>query len=234
VLAIVAGCAGGARREPADVSAPAPTNAAIVADVRLRRSAELIGGADHARLLDGELTVEFRSGKGPALEAGAITLDGKPLERVSGRGGTHYRLDRQSLERLPAPGGDGWVELTVGGASGIAPASLRVQLAPMPSVVQPTSGQTVLRSEALRVACNGLASGLNARVSLQAQEGTFTPFDHGAGRWEFPADVLAPLTPGDARVVIEMETSCPACPGAPGLEVRWSSRAELQIRVLLF
>jgi hypothetical protein len=230
---LVGGCAArSAERSAGRIDEPAATT--VVAEVRQRRSAELHGARDQMRLVDAELTVEFRIGKEASLDAGPVTLDGKSLVKELGRSGVTYRVGRDGLERLPPPGSDGWVELWVGGSASVARATARVQLAPLPLVLQPTPNQTVMRSEPLIVTTEGASIGPHVRVTLAGSAESISPAETGPGRWEFPAEAMRPMTPGDARLLIETDTSCGLCPATPDLALRWSSRSQLEIRLALY
>jgi hypothetical protein len=75
-------------------------------------------------------------------------------------------------------------------------------------------------------------AGLWYRVTLVGTA-TINAVDMQEGRWVFPAGSLANLETGAARILIEVETSCAACPVGPRLRATVSSRSQLEIPIAL-
>ncbi len=201
----------------------------------MRRSAELSDSRGALRVFDQGLRVEYRTGgRGPGLDAGEVALDGRPLRReVGGKGSVSYRLGRDEPEGGARAGGDPWLTLANSGGPGVAAASVRVKLAPFPLVTQPVPGQAVLRSEELAVVMLPPVADVWYRVSLVGAGDPVSAIDLGEGRWLFPRGSLEKCSPGRARVLIEVETSCGDCPGAPRMRADWSSRSELELPLTL-
>jgi len=242
-LLLVAGCAA-----PAGFGAPPPgrhpatsprsavrDSAPVVLEVRLRRSAELTDARGALRVFDQDLRVEYRAGgRGAGLDAGDVSLDGRPLRRLeNGRDGVSYRLGRDEPERGGEAGGGPWATLASSGGPGVAAAAVRVKLAPYPVITRPAPGQGVLRSEELQVVMLPPVADVWYRVSIAGGGDPVSAIDLGEGRWLFPGGSLAGLSPGRARLLIEAETSCGDCPGAGLMRANWSARAELELSVTL-
>ncbi len=219
----------------APARAAAPESAVTVLELSMRRSAELTDLHGTLRVFDQDLRVEYRAGgRGPGLEAGEVSLDGRALRReVSGKGSVSYRLGRDEREGGTQAGGNPWLTLANTGGLGVAAASVRVKLAPFPLVTQPAPGQAVLRAEELAVVMLPPVDDVWYRVSLTGAGDPVNAIDLGEGRWLFSRGSLAGLSPGRARLLIEVETSCGDCPGGPRLRANWSSRAELEVPLTL-
>jgi hypothetical protein len=236
-ILLLAGCAAPARTTGA--RAPATGTAAdsvtTVVDVNLRRSAELSDGRGALRVFDQDLRVEYRrGGRGPGLDAGEVTLDGRPLRRIVGdKGAVSYHLGRDEPAGGAQARDDPWMTLANHGGPGLPAAAARVKLAPFPVVTQPTPGQGVLRGEELTVVMLPPAAGVWYRVLLTGAGDTVIAIDLGQGRWLFPRGSLAHLGQGRARVLIEVETSCGDCEVAEHLRASWSSRSVLELPVTL-
>jgi hypothetical protein len=214
---------------------PAPDSATVVLEVSMRRTAELSDSRGALRLFDQDLRVEYRAGgRGPGLDAGEVTLDGRPLRRVvGGKGAVSYRLGRDE-----PPGGvttrdDPWVTLANDGGPGFPAARARVKLAPFPVVTQPTPGQGVLRSDELALVMMPPAADVWYRVSLRGAGDAVNAVEFGQGRWLFPRGALEPLAQGRAHILIEVETSCGDCEVGVRLRASWSSHSELELPVTL-
>jgi predicted small secreted protein len=236
---LLAGCAattrGGGQAVSSTAAAAAPADSAtIVLEVRLRRSAELSDARGALRVFDQDLRVEYRAGgKGAGLDAGEVTLDGRPLRRsVDGKGAVSYRLGRDEPDGGSQAGGDPWATLANTGAR-VPAARPRVKLAPYPVVTRPTPGQGVLRADELLVTMLPPVPDVWYRVSLTGAGDPVTALDLGEGRWLFERGTLAGLTTGRARLLIEVETSCGDCPVAGALRANWSTRTELEVPLTL-
>jgi hypothetical protein len=238
-LLLLAGCAAPARigdPSPSPTAGSAPRESALVVlEVRLRRSAEQADSRGGLRVFDQDLRVEYRTGgKGPGLDAGEVTIDGRPVPRiVDGKGAVGYRLGREEPEGGTQGGGDPWATLANAGGPGVPAASVRVKLAPYPLVTQPTPGLGVLRSDELPVVMLPPVPDVWYRVSLSGTGDRVHAIDLGDGRWLFERGSLAGLGPGRARLVIEVETSCGNCPGTGLLRASWSARTELELVLTL-
>ena len=236
-LLLLAGCAAPARLGDRPGSAPSagPDSALVVLEVRLHRSAELADGRGALRVFDQDVRVEYRAGgTGAGLDAGEVTLEGRPLRRVvDGKGGVSYRLGRDEPEGGTQAGGEPWTTIANTGGPRLSTASVRVKLAPYPLVTRPTPGQGVTRSEELPIVMLPPVAEVWYRVSLVGAGDPVQATDLGEGRWLFPSGSLAGLGPGRARVLIEVETSCGDCPGARGMRANWSTRTELELAVTL-
>jgi hypothetical protein len=237
-VSLTAGCAAPARTTagvtPGAGSAPGPADSAtVVLDVSLHRSAELADSRGALRVFDQDLRVEYRrGGRGPGLDAGPVTLDGKPLGRVvSGKGAVSYRMGREGAEGETRE--DPWMSLANEGGPGLPATIARVKLAPFPVVTQPIPGQSVIRTEDLTVVMLPPVAGVWYRVSLRGAGEQVMAVDMGQGRWVFPHASLEPLSQGGARILIEVETSCGDCEVAAHLRANWSSRGELEVPITL-
>jgi hypothetical protein len=210
-------------------------SATTVVEVNLRRSAELSDDRGALRVFDQDLRVEYRrGGRGPGLDAGEVTLDGRSLRRiVGGKREVSYRLGRDESAGGAQARDDPWMTLANDGGPGFAAAAARVRLAPFPVVTQPAPGQGVLRKEELSVVMLPPAAGVWYRVSLTGAGEAVLAIDLGLGRWLFPRGSLEHLAAGRARVLIEVETSCGDCEVAEHLRASWSSRGELEVPVSL-
>ncbi|MEK7330179.1 MAG: hypothetical protein AAB113_05190 [Candidatus Eisenbacteria bacterium] len=234
---VPAGCAAPARTTGARAPAPGavPDSATIVVDVNMRRSAELSDSRGALRVFDQEVRVEYRAGgRGSGLDAGEVTLDGRPLRRiVGGKGAMSYRLGRDESGGIVETRDDPWMTLANTGGSPAPAAAARVKLAPFPVVTQPAPGQGVLRSEELAVVMLPPAVDVWYRVSLTGAGDAVNAIDLGQGRWLFPRGSLEHLGQGRARVLIEVETSCGDCEVAERLRASWSSRSQIEVPVTL-
>ena len=234
---LLPGCAASSRTTtaPASATGGAADSATIVVEVNLRRSAELTDGRGALRVFDQDLRVEYRrGGRGPGLDAGTVTLDGRPLRRiVGGKGDVTYHLGRDESAAGAQARDDPWMTLANDGGPGLPAATARVKLAPFPVVTQPAPGQGVLRAEDRFVVLMPPAAGVWYRVSLTGAGDPVLATDMGEGRWLFPHDSLGPLAQGRARLLIEVETSCGDCDVAEHLHASWSSRSELEVQVTL-
>jgi len=236
-LLFAAGCAGPVRlAEPARGGHGAGADSArVVLEVRLRRSAELTDPRAALRLFDQELRVEYRvDGRGPGLDAGEVTIDGRPLFRqVSGRGAVSYRLGRDEPEGGTQAGGDPWATIANAGGSGVPATSARLRLASFPVVTRPSPGQGVLRADELQVVMLPPLPGIWVRVTLAGGGDPVSAIDLGEGRWLFPRGALSGLGTGRGRLLVEVESSCGDCPGAGAMRANWSSRIELELALTL-
>jgi len=210
----------------------------IVVSLDLRRDAELAGGRDRYRVRNADLSVEFRSSSGASIDAGELAVEGRALGRVVSGSGTRrrvrYRAGREVIDGLPPPGADGWVALVASGSGAFAPARLRVQLAPLAEVIEPAPGEALYRSQGLVVAIAPPPAGVHVRVRYTSADDGLTANEVGAGRYEFPRDQIAAVTPGPARVVIETDTGCGECPARAGVVLRWSTHSELEVPLTIF
>jgi hypothetical protein len=236
----LAGCA--ASTSPhgsADVtSAPATSDSTIVMALDLRRTAELSAGRDRYRIQSADLSLEFRSASNVFIDAGEVTLDGRPLERSeNGTGKRHtirYRARREALDGVAAPGTDGWVELAASGSSSFPPANVRVQIAPLPRIDTPSVSEAHYRSQGLGATIEVPPADVHVAVRLTTESDGFPAYEVGAGRYEFPADRIAQLAGGPAKVVIQTGTSCSSCPARPGLVLRWTTENEVEVPITIF
>ena len=232
---LAAGCAAPLRLDAPPGGAAARDSAGVVLELRLRRSAELNDPRGPLRLFDQELRVEYRAaGRGPGLDAGEVTMDGRPLRRaLDGKGAVGYRLGRDEPEGGTQAGGEPWVTLANSGGGRVPAAAARVRLAPFPLVTHPAPGQGVLRSDEFSVVMLPPSAGIWHRVSLVGAGDPVHAVDLGEGRWLFPRGALSGLASGRARVLIEVETSCGDCPAQGRMRADWSSRSELELSVTL-
>jgi len=236
-LLLLAGCAAPARLGDRPAAAPSarPDSALVVLELRLQRSAELADARGALRVFDQDVRVEYRAGgSGAGLDAGEVSLEGRSLRRVvDGKGGVSYRLGRDEPEGGTQAGGEPWGTIANTGGTRVLAASVRVKLAPYPLVTRPTPGQGVARSEELPIVMLPPVPEVWYRVSLVGAGDPVSATDLGEGRWLFPSGSLAGLTPGRARVLIEVETSCGDCPGAGSMRANWSTRTDLELAVTL-
>ena len=186
-------------------------------------------------MFDQALSVEYRAGgKGPGLDAGEVTFDGRPMRRdVSGKGAVSYRLGREEPEGGAQAGSDPWSTIENAGGPRVPAAAARVKLAPFPLVTQPGSWQNIQRSQELPVTMLPPLPDIWYRVSLVAEGETLVATELGEGRWLFPLGQLDGLARGRANILIEVETSCGSCPGPGHLRLNWSSHSELEIPLTL-
>jgi hypothetical protein len=207
----------------------------VVLEVRLHRSAELVDARGALRVFDQDVRAEYRAaGTGAGLDAGEVTLEGRPMRRVvDGKGGVSYRLGRDEPGGGAQAGGEPWATIANTGTPRIPSASVRVKLAPYPLVTRPTPGQGVTRADELPIVMLPPVAGIWYRVSLVGAGDPVSATELGEGRWLFPGGSLAGLTPGRARLLIEVETSCGDCPGARAIRANWSTRTELELAVTL-
>jgi hypothetical protein len=236
-LVALAGCAATDALDPPAGQIDADT-ASTVADVQLRRTAELIGSRGELRLLDGTLQIEFRRGThGPGLDAGEVTLDGVTLSRtISGPGDRpsyNYRARGEDLLHVARPGSDGWAILECSGSPDLPAATLRVRAAPLPAIREPGYAQPVSRADGFTVLTERPGDSWS-RVSLTGAGSPVLGLDLGGGRWDFRRDLLASLAPGRAEILVEIETTCARCPGGGGLLAAWSTRSELRAPITLY
>jgi hypothetical protein len=216
-----------ARRDDAK---SAPGDSGIVVEITHDGSAELIDSRGALRVFSGDARVEYRvGGRGAGLDAGAVTIDGRPLRaETKKKGGTSYKLGRDPDAHT---GDNPWVTLM--NAGGAVPAdTVRVKLAAYPTITRPTPGQGFARGDELQVTMLPPIAGIWYRVSLIGTA-TVNAIDMQEGRWVFPAGSLANLETGGARILIEVETSCAACPAGPRLRATVSSRLQLEIPIAL-
>ncbi len=230
----LAGCAASAR-PPVRPPGAAGAGVGVTLEVRLRRSAELVDPRGPLRLFDQDLRVEYRAGgRGPALEAGEVTIDGRPLSRtVDGRGRVAYRLGREDPAAGTAAGDPAWVTLANSGGPGVPAEAARVRLAPFPVVTHPAPAQAVLRAEELLVVTLPPLPELWHRVTLTGVGDPVTASDLGEGRWLFPRGSLSGLASGRARLLIEVESGCGDCPAGRAMRANWSSRTELELALTM-
>jgi len=232
---LVAGCAAAPLATPRGAAGGGAPDTVIVIEIDLRRSAELADTRGALRVFDQAVRVGYRrGGRGPGLDAGEVSLDGRPLRRLAGgRGGVNYLLGRDDPAAGAEARDDPWVTLANRGGPSVPDTDARVKLAPFPVVTEPAPNQAVLRSEELAVVMLPPADGVWYRVSLTGAGSAVFASDLGQGRWLFPTGSLAQLEQGRARVLIEVETSCGNCEVAGHLRAAWSSRAELEVPVTL-
>ncbi|HKQ59414.1 MAG TPA: hypothetical protein VJY35_16240, partial [Candidatus Eisenbacteria bacterium] len=184
---------------------------------------------------DQDLSVEFRAGgRGPGLDAGEVTLDGRPMRReVNAKGAVSYKLGRDEPEGGLRAGGNAWSSLAIGGGAAVPASNIRVKLAPFPLVTQPTPGSSVLRTEDLNVIMLPPVPDVWYRVSLTGPGDPVTASDLGEGRWVFPRGALEALGIGRARLLVEIEASCGDCTSGGPMRVIVSSRSEMEIALTL-
>ena len=241
-LALLLGCAApqSASRPPAGSgdgatgASVAPADSAeLVLEVQLRRSAELSNNAGALRVFDQALSVQYRArGRGPGLDAGEVTFDGRPMHRdVGGKGAVSYKLGRD--EQAAQAGGEPWSTIANAGGARVPAASARVKLAPFPLVTHPSPWVGVPRSEELAVTMLPPVPDVWYRVSLVGLDQTIPASDLGEGRWLFELGRLDSLATGRAKILIEVETSCGSCPGPGPMRLNWSSHSELEIPLTL-
>ena len=239
VLLLVSGCAAAPLATPQGVTAPAsPRGAAdsvIVVELSLRRSAELADTRGALRVFDQSLRVAYRrDGRGPGLDAGEVSLDGRPMRRLTGgHGGVSYLLGRDDPAAGAQAHDDPWATLANRGGASVPDTDARVKLAPFPVVTQPAPNQALLRRDELVVVMLPPADGVWYRVSLVGAGSTVYASELGQGRWLFASGSLASLEPGRAKVLVETETSCGDCEAAGHLHAAWSGHAELEVPVML-
>ena len=230
------GCAGPARLGGAPGAASAgPPDTVVVLEVRLRRSGEVADARGGLRVFDQDLRVEYRAGgKGPGLDAGDVTLDGRVLRRVvEGKGSVSYRMGREEPGRGADAEDNAWVSIAATGGARVPAGAARVKLAPFPLVTRPVPGQGIVRAEELPVVMLPPAPDVWYRVSLSGTGDPVYAIDTGEGRWLFPRGTLAGLGSGRARLLFEVETSCADCPGVGPMRANWSTRTELELALTL-
>jgi len=212
-----------------------PDTAGTTLELRMRRSAELSDSRGALRVFDQDVRVEYRAGaNGLGLDAGEVTLEGRPLQRdVTHKGSVSYRLGRDEPEGGARAGGSAWLTLANSGGTRVSAASVRVKVAPFPLVTQPTPGQGVPRAEELAVVMLPPVADVWYRVTLVGAGDPVSAVDLGEGRWLFPRGSLENCTPGRARLLIEVEASCSNCTPDSRLRATWSSRSELELAVTL-
>jgi hypothetical protein len=241
-LAVTLGCAsakpaqppaGGAATPSAAATAPADS-AALVLEVILRRSAELSNTNGALRVFDQDLNVQYRAhGKGPGIDAGEVTFNGRPMSRsVSGKGAVSYRTGRDAPDGEQA-GGDPWSTIANSGSPQVSAAAAAVKLAPYPLVTQPGPWQGISRTQDLSVVMLPPVPDLWMRVSLVGAGETVTADPLGEGRYIFPVGRLTDLREGRAHILIEVESTCGSCRGPGALRLNWSSHTELEIPLTL-
>jgi hypothetical protein len=153
---------------------------------------------------------------------------------VAGKGGVSYRLGRDEPEGGSQAGGDPWGTIANTGGAGVAAASVRIKLASYPLVTRPTPGQGVMRSEEFPVVMLPPVADVWYRVSIVGAGDPVNAIDLGEGRWLFTRGSLAGLTPGRARLLVEVETTCGDCPGTGLIRANWSARTELEMALTVF
>jgi hypothetical protein len=212
-----------------DRAPSAPADSGIVVEVDADGSAELADSRGTLRVFSGDVRIEYRAGgQGAGLDAGAVTLDGRPLRAEVKKGGTTYKAGRQPDA---SAGGNPW--LTLMNSGGVVPAdTVRIKLAAYPTVTRPVPGQAVARGDELQLVMLPPVPDVWYRVTLIGTA-TVSAIDMHEGRWVFPAGSLANLEAGAARLMIEIETSCAACPVGPRLRATVSSRSQLEIPITL-
>ena len=238
ILALTSGCAATSQNSPTPDQAAASGGAADPSgprvELRLRRVAELSGTNGELRLREASVEVEYRAGeRGAALDAGRVTLDGIELLREGDAARPRYRLRNDPLRDVPAAGATA-ATLAHAGSPQLPAGTARVEIAPWPRVSEPAPGQSAVKSGGLVIVLEPPPQGAWHRVTLDGSGGVVSARDLGLGRWELRAEDLASIAPGSARVVIEAQTSCAACAGAPGLAARWSTTSLLEIPITLF
>src|SRR5262245_22530675 len=206
-LVLTLGCAGAKPATPPAAGAatsaaatPARDTAAMVLEVRLRRSAELSNNNGALRVFDQDLNVQYRAhGQGPGIDAGEVTFNGRPMNRsVSGKGAVSYRTGRDAPEGEQA-GGDPWSTIANSGTARIPAAAAAVKLAPYPLVTQPAPWAGVQRTLELSVVMLPPVPDLWFRVTLAGQGESVTADDLGEGRFLFPIGRLTGLAEGRAH-----------------------------------
>jgi hypothetical protein len=233
--ALALGCAAPARdlapRGDAAAPAAARPDSVVVAELRMRRGAELADGNGALRVLDQDLRLEYRpGGRGRGVDAGEVTFDGRPLRRETENNGAFvYRAGR---ELTPRAGENPWITIANSGAA-VPADTLRVKIAAFPTVTRPLPAQAFGRGDEIAVVTLPPLPDLWQRVSLTGAGDTVAALDMGEGRWLFPRGSLERFAPGAARILIEIETSCAVCPAGRRLPATWSTRAELEIPVTL-
>jgi hypothetical protein len=239
----LAGCAAShSSSKPGEVAsrtvASDSTRAAVVMALDFRRTAELTGGRDRYRIQSADLSLEFRSKSNAFLDAGTVTIDDHPLERIESgtdkRNTIRYRARREALVGIAAPGTDGWAELVATGSSSFPPVHVRVQLAPLPEVISPASHEAHYRSQGLGATIEALPADVHVGVRFVGENDGFAGFETGGGRYEFPPDRVAQLAAGPARIVIDTGTSCSNCSGGTGLVLHWTCQNEVEIPITIF
>jgi hypothetical protein len=231
---LLIGCAASSPRSArvgaADSSLP---ESVLVAEIHLQRSAELNDSRGTLRVFDQDMRVEYRAGgRGPALDAGAVTLDGRAMRADPQKGGgVVYRLGRGDADEKA--GGSPWMTLADGGGPAVPAASMRIRVAPFPAVTRPDPGQGVVRTEDLMLVMLPPIAEIWYRVTLTGDGDPQTALDMGEGRWVFPHSGLELLGRGPARVKIEVETSCGECPVGARWRATWSTRSELEVPLTL-
>src|SRR5262245_15522308 len=182
-LVLTLGCAGAKPATPPAAGAatsaaatPARDTAAMVLEVRLRRSAELSNTNGALRVFDQDLNVQYRvHGQGPGIDAGEVTFNGRPMNRsVSGKGAVNYRTGRDAPDGGDQAGGDPWSTITNSGSPRVPGAAAAVKLAPYPLVTQPAPGQGVSREQELSVVMLPPVPDLWIRVSMVGTGETVT------------------------------------------------------------
>src|SRR5262245_6218678 len=213
-----------------DAAKPAAADSGVVVEINADGAAELADNGGALRVFSGDVRVEYRvGGRGPGLDAGTVTLDGRPLRaETKKKGGTTYKLGRRADEQA---GANPWLTLMNSGAA-VPADTVRVKLAPYPTVTRPSPGQGVARGDELQLVMLPPVADIWYRVSLVGSS-TINAIDMLGGRWLFPAGSLAKLDTGGAHILIEVETSCATCPASPRLRATWSSRLELEVPVTI-
>jgi hypothetical protein len=247
-LALTLGCAGARTAAPpsgnaattsanaaAAASTPQADSAALVLEVRLRRSAELSNTNGALRVFDQDLNVQYRAhGQGPGIDAGEVTYNGRPMSRsVSGKGAVNYRTGRDAPDGGEQAGGDPWSTIANSGSPRVPAAAAAVKLAPYPLVTQPAPWQGISRTQDLSVVMLPPVPDLWIRVSMVGAGETVIADDLGEGRFLFTVGRLADLHEGRAHILIEVESTCGSCRGPGALRLNWSSHTELEIPLTL-
>jgi hypothetical protein len=235
LLLLLSGCAAAPLATPHGAAGGGATDTTIVIELSVHRSAELADTRGALRVFDQEVRVGYRrGGRGPGLDAGQVSLDGRPMRRLASGRGVNYLLGRDDPSAgTPQAHDDPWMTLANRGGPSVADTDARVKLAPFPVVTQPAPNQALLRSDEQVVVMLPPADGVWYRVSLVAAAGTVFATDLGQGRWLFASGTLASLAQGRAKVLVETEASCGDCEVAGHMRAAWSGRAELEIPVTL-
>src|SRR5262245_9358502 len=190
-LVLTLGCAGAKPATPPAAGAatsaaatPARDTAAMVLEVRLRRSAELSNNNGALRVFDQDLNVQYRAhGQGPGIDAGEVTLNGRPMNRsVSGKGAVSYRTGRDAPEGGEQGGAAAGSTIAHSGTARIPAAPAAVKLAPYALVTQPAPWAGVQRTLELSVVMLPPVPDLWFRVTLAGQGESVTADDLGEGR----------------------------------------------------